>query len=80
MKFNFILLISILVLAICSELVICGKKNYESCSRNDECDSKYCRKSVCTQRKCRSDKTCLNAGLSDHYCKKRGLKIFSSEW
>ncbi len=82
MKLNFKLLsvFLLLVLVICSELANCSQKNYESCSKNDDCASKYCKKSVCQQRKCRNDKACIKAGLTDHYCRRRRIKIFSSEW
>ncbi|CAF1039228.1 unnamed protein product, partial [Brachionus calyciflorus] len=53
--------------------------NYEQCVLNIDCRSRNCVKGKCAPLKCRGDKDCLQAGLFDHYCRRRGIKIFSSE-
>ncbi|RNA43959.1 hypothetical protein BpHYR1_031261 [Brachionus plicatilis] len=57
-----------------------NKMNYESCKANEECRSRNCVKGKCAPLKCRNDKTCLEAGLFDHYCRRRGFfRIFRAE-
>lgn len=57
------------------------KPNYQMCSHNLECASRNCKQNICLPLRCRRDKECLLAGLSDHYCKRTGyfLKLFASE-
>jgi hypothetical protein len=54
------------------------KLNLESCSKNEECASRNCKKLKCQPVECRNDKTCIEKGLRDFYCRKRSgiSKIF----
>lgn len=57
-----------------------GKLNFEACTSNQECRSRNCRRGKCAPLSCRNDKACIQAGLFDHYCRRRTIfKIFSSE-
>lgn len=67
------------ILLLTNLFVDCQKVNYSSCTKNEECASKNCEGSQCRPMKCRNDKACLQAGLFDHYCRRRGPKIFASE-
>ena len=55
------------------------KQNADKCDANEECQSGNCRKGNCAPLLCRNDKACIKAGLKDHYCRRRGPKIFESE-
>lgn len=56
-----------------------GGLGYQPCQTNQDCRSGYCRGGRCGTATCRNDKACLKAGLYDHYCRRRGPKIFRSE-
>lgn len=74
--------ITLVVLALVSCIVIntnAQGMNYQACARNEDCLSKNCSGSRCAPLRCRNDKACLKAGLFDHYCRRRGPKIFASE-
>ncbi len=81
MKSIFLICLVVIFLIVSNSIVECQqlKRNYAQCSRNEECLSKSCREKVCQPLRCRNDKTCLRAGLADHYCRRRRLKIFASE-
>jgi hypothetical protein len=81
MKNTFFIALALIVLIVANSVIECQqlKRNNEQCSRNEECLSKSCREKVCQPMRCRNDKTCLRAGLADHYCKRRRLKVFASE-
>lgn len=53
--------------------------NFQACQTNRDCRSNKCQNGRCAQVTCRNDKACLKAGLFDHYCRRRGPKIFRSE-
>ena len=56
------------------------KQNADKCDANEECQSTNCHKGNCAPLKCRNDKTCIKAGLKDHYCRRRTIfKVFASE-
>lgn len=73
-------LIFLLILLFEKNQIQCqNKRNFQDCSKNDECSSKKCSKKLrCEPVSCRSDKDCLKLGLSDQYCHDIGI-FFASE-
>ena len=77
---RFILIALFAVLCVLAYTVNCqNKQNMEVCNANEECSSRSCVKGRCKPLKCRNDKTCIKAGLRDHYCRRRGLRIVATE-
>jgi hypothetical protein len=80
MKLEFLCLILVVLLLVLSgEMNAQKKRNLEQCSRSAECASRNCKRNRCAPLRCRNDRACLRAGLFDHYCRRRGPKVFSSE-
>lgn len=78
----FYLLASLCIISFSSCQFNGGKPNGEQCSNEDECQSRNCLKNRCSPVECRTDKTCIEHGLRDYYCRSRSTLIpslFASE-
>ena len=52
---------------------------FGACTKDADCVTKSCNNSKCGPKKCDNDKTCIDAGLTDHFCRDINPKIFNSE-